>query len=804
MRSIYYIFPVCCILFLNISCTHTRQLGQNEYLLYKERVKGNKDISTENLTILYKQETNRKFFWMTPYVGIYNIGKFFFDSSAVVRDIQQTTIKYDNRLAENSGNLRQQEKLQRKKERKIRKLQRKLKEGNWVMRAPGEPPAIFDSSLMSATAKQMEYYLFSKGYFNGKVSPQVDTSGKTVRVTYHIYEGAPRRIKKISYNIEDRNIRSMIMKHLSESKIKGGEIYNEEKISGERERLHGIMKNSGYYDFTRQFIFFEVDTTIGKNQLAIEVIIRNPPDQAHKRYTISDVYFNTDVTPRKDEQRDTVYYNGVNFIYYDPGFSKKLLNNKLRLHPGDVYSQQMIQKSQRHLAGLDMYKFININFDKNRADSTGTSLIANIHTSPMRRFQITQEYGLNVGQGYIPGPFGNITFKERNIFKGFEVFEASLRYSIDGQASVTNPDDVFRTQEYGLNLSLTFPQLFFPTHLRYRFDEYNPKTRLLTGYNFIDRPEYKRQSVRAGLNYTWMKNIHKQFNFSPVDINIVNSHVDAAFGEYLDFLATLGNRLNVSFRNAIVTSMNAFFVFNNNELGKIKPSRYFRPYVELGGIAPNLFSRMKGEADNQLFGLQYFEFYKASSDLRYYFPVRRKNIFAMRFNLGFARPYGSSAAGDLFVLPYEKYFFTGGSSSIRAWRPMRLGPGAYKEAGGRYRFEQPGEILFETSYEYRFNIFSFFDGAVFIDAGNVWTLRDHTREGSQFRVNSFYEQIGIGAGYGVRLDFSFLILRFDLGTKIYDPGEPAGERLLLKHLAKKPPFGRRDQSLINIGIGYPF
>jgi outer membrane translocation and assembly module TamA len=785
-----------------------RHLKENEYLLYKQGIKGNKKLSTESFTPLFRQETNRRLLGFLPYVSIYNFGKKFYDSTETVQDLVELKETYQTKLTAETDSAKIV-KIKKKYDSKIEKTYLKLQKGNWIMRAPGEAPVIYDSALTHETVNQMKYFVFANGFFQGKASAKVDTSGKKIRVTYHILEGPEYKLNKVNYEVEDSSIANIINNSLNESTLKVNDRYSEEKISLERERLNKLMKDNGYYDFSRQFILFEIDSTEEARKVAIYAIIKKTTDGTpHRQYTIDTIIFNTDITNIPGVERDTALYRKKYYLFYKKNFSKRLLHYKTRLNPGELYSLSRVQDSQIQLASLDMYKFININFEKYKSDTSNT-LRANIRTSPFKKYQISDEWGVNVGQGFIPGPFASLTFKDRNVFGGFEIFEASLRYSLEAVlAQNANPGEESKPiimKEYGGNLSLTFPQIFFPG-LGRKARYYNPKTRVLAGYNFVNRPEYTRSTLRTALNYSWQRTVNKQYNIAFIDINIVNTErLDPDFERRLDTLEANGNLLKVSFSNSIVTSLNGSYTYNNYQFGKVKRSKYWKPYFEIGGNVVNAVSKyITKEANNQFLDLQYFEFVKISSDLRYYFPVRGKSIFAIRVNAGFARPYGSSDKNGLFVLPYEKYFFTGGSSSIRAWKPRRLGPGGYKDPEG-YIFEQPGEILFENNYEYRFNVFSFVDGAVFVDAGNVWNIKkDVSRPGSQFQANKFLSQIAVGTGFGIRFDFTFLILRFDIGIKAWDPGEKGSDRFVLKELIKKPPFGKKEQTVFNIGIGYPF
>jgi outer membrane protein insertion porin family len=458
-----------------------------------------------------------------------------------------------------------------------------------------------------------------------------------------------------------------------------------------------------------------------------------------------------------------------------------------------------------------MYKFININFDKNTTDSVAHGLIANIRTSQQKKFQATEEAGMNISSaGWLPGPFGSLNFKTRNTFGGFELLEASVRASILGQAAVLNPSEVYRSTEYNADVSVTFPQFFFPTGLRHKLEDYSPRTKFIGGYNLVDRPEYKRKTIKVNMNYIFTQGQNTTWNFSLFDMNLINTTIKLpAFSQYLKDLKNGGNNLYYSFRTSIVSDINGSYTYNNNQLGSNKKSQYFKLYVESGGTTLNALQPLLTSVftpDSMHIGkgryLQTFKYFKVNADFRLYYPVGKKNTFVIRFTAGYAPAYDNEQ-----VLPYEKYFFMGGSNSMRAWQTRRLGPGSYvardtvngKPIGAvNYKFEQPGQLMFENNYEYRFHIISFLEGAAFVDLGNLWSLRaDTSRPGAEFKLNKFYKQIAVGTGVGMRLNFSFLILRLDFAVKAVDPAQPGSNFVLFTRT------GYRDPQF-NIGIGYPF
>lgn len=819
MRVFFYpAFLIISLLSLS-GCLGTRFLDDDEKLLYRQKIKGNENVSNDELRNLFQQEPNRKLPLVpfSPYVYLYQIGLNSYDQDEIRQEKEEIIMEYDQKIAENQDNPRRVAKLTTKKVKRVDKKDKVLEEGNIWMRW-GEPLAVYDTTLSNATASQMKLYLNSKGYFNSNVSYQTDTVGlspKRVKVTYNIEEGEPYLLDTVFYRFAvDSALARLIYFDRENRLFKLGENYEASELEAERERLDALLKNNGYYDFSRQYIEFDVDTAYSENGVGVIVKILPPSEGAiHKSYRIDSVIFTTDQNVvSANENRHSEVYDGVTYKYYDDTYSKKILDRRLFISPDSIYSRENTVETQRQLANLDMFKFINVNYD-----TSGGRFVANIFTSPLKKFQTSNEIGIgvNINEGF-PGPFYNVTFKNRNIFGGLEVLEITGRAGIEGVSSVTGDQNIYRSEEVGGNVSLIFPQFVFPlgANIKSRIGNLNPKTRVLAGYSFINRPEYRRTNLKSSITYTWQKQQKVSYNFSLADISLINTpELSDDFAARLDTLAASGSNLNLSFARSFVSSMIFSALFNFNQygsfLGETNKASYLKTYIESGGTSLNL----TGDGYLDRYDLQSFKYFKINADFRRYLPVSRTGVLAYRINVGFALPYGENRA-----LPYEKYFFAGGANSIRAWRPRRLGPGSYTPPPTRedfnpetdgpydYRFEQPGEILLETSIELRRNIVGFLDGAVFVDAGNVWSRYENKElEGGEFDIKDFYKEIAVGTGLGFRFDFSFLLIRFDLGIKVFDPARPEGERFVLGKVGLSGPYSLNKEPIIfNFGIGYPF
>ncbi len=772
---------------------------------------------------LLAQRPNRRFLGLPIYhlVAMYYWGEKHYDKEKYIRKKKKFEKKFDAKIAKTSSQ-RKINNYQFRKQKKIDRMNSFIDNGNQRMQW-GEEVAVFDTALVDITTKRFENYLFSEGFFQNKVTTKVTSIGKFVSLTYRIETSQPYHIDTILYRISDSTIFSLIKGSKKESLIKKGQRYQERNLDHERERIDLLLKDNGYYDFSRQYVEFPTDTSwLGDKKVAIMVEILDPAKRGyHKRFIIDSVRFTTDAGVTNPGRERTVRtYRNVQYHYYQDQYSLKILGQRLFLAPGEPYNRTNTFSSQRQLANLDAFKFANIIYD-----TSGGHFIANIYTSPVNRYEWTNEFGVTVTQGF-PGPFVNTNFKKRNIFKGLENFELNGRYGIEGVASATQDLNVYKSIEAGLNAAIIFPQFIWPFRqsTQIRFGKYNPKTRTSLGYAYTDRYDYKRTSITLANTYTWQNQKTTQYSLALTNISLVNSrNLSDAFIKRLRELDSLGNyNLTRSFRPSFVTSMIFGVTWNRNYGSVDKDSKYIRAQVETGGTTLN-FINTDIITDR---GLQYFKYLRFGLDYRRAKILNKLATFAYRFNSGVAYSYGSNNS-----LPYEKYYFAGGSHSVRAWRPRRLGLGSappalstnpIKDGLYNYQFEKPGEILLEGSVELRSKLVGFVNGALFVDVGNVWSFKqqsliasDGTTSGNtKFRSNTFYKEFGVGTGFGLRFDFTFLILCFDVGIKMYDPSRPSGDKFVLPKARFFKPYAKqlsdgtyinlKEPVIYNIGIGYPF
>ncbi|WP_229311393.1 translocation and assembly module lipoprotein TamL [Larkinella rosea] len=842
-------------------CVSSENLQKNQYLLFSQTVRGNRTLPSSDFEALIPQRPNRRILRLpiTPALWFYRLGSRTYDQAAAQRELEAKRKEYDQ-FTEKPDSTKSYRKEQKRFNRQLTRLRRRAEEGNWVMRSLGEPPAFFYETDAKENAQKMQRFLFNNGFFLGKASYSVDsnrTLGRRVRVTYNITENIPFHLNKITYQIADPRVDTIVRPTLARSSaLKTGERYNAEKIETERIRIEELLRNNGYYSFTRQYIPLPLDVDSARSlstdsafrNLNIWVKIANPPGQPrHPVFRIGEV----EVRVARAEDRaslDTTRYNGLRFYLGQQNYSLRLLDSRIFLRPDSLYRLRNYQDSQRQLFLLNQFRFANISF----TDTTKGHLRTRINLIPIDKYELTSEGGVFVlyqGQGY-PGPFGTASFRVHNIFSGLGTFETAVRYGFEAQTGFAlSGSGVGIAQELGINTSLIFPHIVFPGKARFLFNRLSPRTQVSLGYNYTSRPDYGRRLLRTALSYNWLKNNKHQYNFVIADVNYLKASIKPgedgdAFRAYLKTQDSLGSTIQRSFLSAFASSISFTYTYNTNVLGQNRRANFLRLSLESGGTTLNFFSNEQLKSffkTTATSGLQYYKYLRGSVDFRHYIPVRSKTTLAFRINTGMVIGYG-----DNKTAPYEKLFFAGGSNSIRAWLPRRLGPGSsipYSKSDNplvpifnpkrpgqfRYDFEQPGDIILEGSAELRTHLFHLggdINGAFFVDAGNVWTLRNNVNRTGENISPQFIRQIAVGSGIGLRIDFSFFIIRLDGAVKVYDPsryyiyspnpdgtgytvpgknpGDLIDERFFLPKFRFDKMFKGPNPLVINFGIGYPF
>ncbi|NME69951.1 translocation and assembly module lipoprotein TamL [Flammeovirga aprica] len=701
--------------------------------------------------------------------------------------------------------IRKLRKIKSKSISKTEKIAERVEKGNWWMRSAGEPPAYFDLEESQNNQKLLERTLHAKGFLNASVDLEVDTviynNYPLITEKYIINEGKQWKVHSVKYKTPSYSIYNELLTYSKKSFLQENGPYSENSLQLERNRLAKVLKNSGYFDFASNYIHYEVDTNNVHGQVDILIKVDSPKTgERHTRYYINDITFETD--PTDPVLSDTVEYEDVTYIQHAKKYKPKILDGKLALKESTPFNEMLSNDTRRFLSQMDAFKFVNIEYVKTGKDSLNVF----IYPSSFDKYQYAFETGLNVSRS-LPGPFASVSLKSRNIFRGAESLEFRGRFSLEAQASVSeSSNEIYNGTEYGFSTILNIPRPLIPFYNRVNESYYirNAKTKILADVSYVSRPEYTRLNLKGLFGYDWRNRKEDLFELSLADLNVVRTpFLSNDFRVRLQQLAEQGNTLHYSFDNSFVSSTHlSMSRMRGDYMTSSSKASYMKLFGEVGGNILDLVNQWSGSEPGAIYGLRYYKFFKVYYDYRKVTPIgsKKKHFFASRIHMGVAKSYGEVGA-----LPYEKYFFSGGGNSNRAWRPRRLGPGSYtppqNENGTfNYSFEQPGDIIMEFNVEWRYKITKLFQWAFFIDATNVWLLEeDNTRPGGNFDVTRFWKEFGIGAGLGARIDFSFLLIRLDVGTKIFDPARREGDRFVAGY-----DFLGKGTTEFNIGIGYPF
>ena len=764
------------------SCNNTFYLKNNEKLLggISIKIKGDqRNVNKDDLLPILKQKPNKKILGVLKFhLGVYNFAK-------------------------------------RGKERKWKK---------WLVDNVAEEPVIYDSILKNKSTQQIKLFLNKKGYFDSTVKDTVITRKKRVRVIYSVKTLSPYLINSITYSIKDTALSNIVFNDTTHSLIKKTFVFDQSKLEKERERISNLFKNKGYFYFTVDFVRFKVDSFMKNKLVNVEVEIKEPSDfininlkdkTKHNKYFIRKivVYPEYDFLTVESEYFENKI-SGQNIVFMNKGrqrYRKDLFLNSMFIVPNEPYNLTDANLTYDRLSQLKIFGSVKLEFN-NVTDSSGYFLDAVLKLGRTKSQSYSLELqGTNSAGNY--GIQGNVTFSNKNIFKGGEVFRVKGTVEIkqvpvpfdSGIPSIVTLG-AFNTIEFGPEVSLSIPKLT-PNFKINKFSK--ALTIYSTAFNYQKNPNYFRTIFNTSFGYSITK-AKTTWAIYPLELNFVNVTLDKRFEE------AIANSNNVSlllrYQSQFFNNLRITFTNSNQSSALLKNNYYLKLNGELAGVIPTLINEWTGkprikENENSDSAYYYFtgirfnnpyaQFAKFEIDYRYYFRYSVDQTLVLRSYSGIGYAFGNSS-----TMPFVKSFFAGGADDIRAWRPRTLGPGSFVGTG-LDQIERIGDFKLTLNAEYRFKVYKYLNAALFVDAGNIWLLntdRFTNKTGGQLLLNKFFKQIAMGAGVGFRFDFSFFIIRLDVGVPIYDPKrvEQNQSNWIIGNLKDG------DINFFNLGIGYPF
>ena len=685
----------------------------------------------------------------------------------------------------------------------------------WVQRV-GTPPVIYDSTLTAASVSQLQMALVNKGYMNNSVTSQVERNAKKkkVRVTYNIRLNAPYYVRSIAYNIPNDTLRSLIVADSTLFPIRQNSVFDHNKLDSERQLITERLRDQGYYAFSKEYIGFYADTAAGSravdltlNVLPPRQLARVPGYNSHKQFYERSVTFVTHYDPVTMQDNnfygDTTEYRGCTYITdpTDNYLRRHLLDECCYIVPGRLYNAADVNKTYRALGRLGILKFVNITtqlvgeVDGKMWVDTYVLLTRDKKQSVSFSLEGTNsegDLGFGVGADY----------QHRNIFNGSEVLNAKFKASYESISGNINGLINDNYSEYLAELGITFPKFVAPFLKKSFKQRVQASTDFSTNFDYQARPEYTRVIAGAGWKYIWSEKQNlTRHTFNIVDLSYV--YLPKSKGGFLDSISN--PLLRYSYEDHLIMRMGySFYHTNKRELTPLASSQQQNIYTvrasaEVAGNLLYAISKISGQRHDQdeaykVLGTRYAQYVKAQADYAFTHNLNSRNQLAWHVGGGLLVPYGNST-----IAPFEKRFYAGGANDVRGWGVRTLGPGSFTSSNSVNGFiYQCGDIHLVANVELRSKLFWLIEGAVFVDAGNIWTIKKYPdQQGGVFRFNKFLEQIALAYGVGIRLNFNYFLVRLDMGMKAHNPA--SGER----HWPLVHPSFNRDAEF-HFSVGYPF
>lgn len=703
----------------------------------------------------------------------------------------------------------------------------KYKQGK--LKSIGEAPHLVDSSLIEISRSQIEKYLKAKGYFNARVRTDIKIKNQCAQITFVADSGFRFKIRNISYEIPDKEVFNLHQSHVNQfTHVHKGQAYDQDSLSYDQEQTFSLLQRNGYFDYLKPYMRVSVDTNSHLNQADLKIFIDNPIDRKkHTIYTINNSVIKIKNSSGIEEGLpDTVALaSQYRFWDYSGYFNAKTIKKYLFIKKDEKYNIDKANLTYDRLYALNVFRGVKMDFHKVADSVPRLDVFYSMIPSKKMNNRIEGEYQFNTGRtGFKVAD----TYSNRNLFGGAELLQLTARYNIqfDAAASGSWFDRVLST-DFNLGASISVPALIL-FNLPKLGKNGVPHTIFGSNFQFFHQKDKFTNRVFTNLvTYNWAENKYKQHSYTPLGVEYRIGILDLGF---ITELQNQGNNLFVRTNNRTFINLGSQYTFTYNDikLRQLSHFFYFKGTLNLAGNTSTLLNRIfnfkiaSGDVKT-VFGLPYEQYVKTELDFRIYKFLGGDRQLVVRFNPGIGIPYGNSNA-----LTFEKNFFAGGWSGVRAWEARTLGPGGYNRASigtpverqNLQNLDQFGEVKLESNLEYRFRLINkllgaTLKGAFFTDFGNVWRFKQNSENpNGEIKLNTFFDQMAIGSGFGLRLDLNYFIIRVDVGVKVKDPQFSGSDQWVISHFFRKQEFKNNYSKTNspnsynflqwNFGIGMPF
>lgn len=694
----------------------------------------------------------------------------------------------------------------------------------WLKESYAEPPVLFNPSDTTTSIAKMKNHLFKNGYFVNKVEAFTDINKQRAEVQYDAYVNHRYRFGTVKYPKNKRGINRVVNFYNKEGLLKTDAPFSINLLNEERVRITKDARNNGYFRFAKDYIVFEFDST--KNDYKVDVTIKiNNVDSItrHRRSYIRRVNIYSDYNPNSTKNvsgLDSVQLGFKKYVYKNDVVKHAALNRSVLFKKGRVFKMDEYNGTINKLINLGIYKFVNVKISPYKTENYD-SLDATIFLTTKDKIEFEADLEVNTkfeGAGFEIaesnlGSAVSLSHNNLNTFKGAERFVISLLAGAEfnlgkRETIVENMDTTLAGRigafEFSAQSSLLIPRFWLPFRNEYDFSNLIPKTVFGLGASYFDTNLYNTIGLNASYGYQWSSTLSKQHRLDPVSINYFQllNFSDEFEEEQMESIT-----LRSSFEDQLLFGSKYTYVYNSILKEENKNYYYFKGSGELIGNLLNSFIKdtvntVNDTVNKKLFGVRTAQFVKFDAEGKYYRIFSKNHLLATRIIGGIGIPYGNSE-----VLPYSRQYYAGGTNGIRAFEARTLGPGIAPLDTALNNFvNQTGELKLEASAEYRFDLAKYLEGALFVDLGNVWQIGNkespHNNIKENFKFNRFLKDIAVGTGIGLRLDFSYFIIRGDVAIPLRKQWDgTSGFKWINTNRYK---LEGTENFVINIAIGYPF
>ena len=728
----------------------------------------------------------------------------------------KSSIKFVNKKTVNAAPIVQSDLLDRSRPKGNRKflglfrirlwLYAKVKEPkktkslrHWLKYTIGEAPVLYNEDDSRKSVLLMEKYMEDNGYFRSKITFDTIVRKKQVTVTYSVTTEGQYIVNNIWLPSDTSQASKIIAKNYHNMIIRSRQPYSVDKLKEERDKFASIVRDQGFYDFSRDFIYYYVDTTLGSHKVDVYFMVKPPTDTTgHIKYYINEVtVYPTYSVDDTTTHADTIVYDSLRIIQNEKFLRKKPLDNAILIRTGNTFSTKNHSFTINHLLNLGIYKYVNIKYVKTGRDS----LNVNVYLTPGNTQTYAAELNLSTTTTNFLGTGGLLSYSNHNVFKGAELL--TLTGSVNVETQIAKKLSFINTLDINGKAELIFPRFITPFKIKHLSLYFIPRARFALSDAYQRRIQYYTlNSFLFEGGYDWRQTLLIRHVLTPISVNSIRLFsTTPAF----DTILRKNPILRSSFDDVFIIAFNYSFIYNGKTNQFKRLYFYFKGNADVAGNVFYGFSKAihpDQTTPYHIFGRPFANYSKFDVDGRMYYNITKKHSFVVRALAGVAVPYGNSA-----VVPYSKEFFAGGSNDVRAYRIRTLGPGSYNNPNNDNTIfpDQSGDIKMELNAELRLTIVKFLKAAVFVDAGNVWlTRKDPTRAGAEFNATRFYKEFAVGTGVGLRLDFDFFVIRVDASFPLRRPELADGRRWVIKDINPGLKTWRQDNLVWNIAIGYPF